>query len=558
MNQQEESLAIRPNEIRAATGAELRCRGWGQEGILRMLENTIHNGERPEDLIIYGSTGQAARDWTSYRAIVKQLMELQDDETLVVQSGKPVAVFRSHVGAPRVIAATSNLVPRYAYQEEFDRLRQEGLTIHGQYTAASWAYIGSQGIMQGTFETFGACADKFLGGSLKGCIALSGGLGGMGSAQPPAVVMNDGVALIVEIDPSRITRRLDNGYIDEAFDDFDKAWARARAQADKGKAGAYALLGNAADVCERVAHATDRKLKPDCVTDQTSAHNLLHGYVPSGLDIDEARKLRELNPDGYLTRSKETIKRHVKAMLDLQNQGIAVFEYGNDLRGAAHGAGLMNAFDIPSFMPLFIRPSFAEGRGPVRWVLLSGDVEDQKIVDQAAIEMFPDDKILNTWLRLAPERVPIEGLPARTCWLGYGARRKLMLKVNELVGEGIISAPVAVSRDHLDAGATAFPRRETENMPDGSDAIGDWPYLNAMLNVSGGADMVTIHQNGGDIGGSISAGMTVIIDGSAETAIRIDRVFTTDPGIGVVRYADAGVSKAQEFLENSDIRGNFV
>ena len=556
MAREEDTQSIIPNEIQAATGVELRCRGWGQEGILRMLENTIHNGERPEDLIIYGSTGQAARDWPSYHAIVEQLKKLSDEETLVVQSGKPVAVFRSHVGAPRVVAANSNLVPRYAYREEFDRLREEGLTIHGQYTAASWAYIGSQGIMQGTFETFGACAEKFLGGSLKGRIALTGGLGGMGSAQPPAIVMNGGVGLIIEIDPTRISRRLENGYINEAFDDFDKAWVQARKFADNGEAGAFAILGNAADVCERFANASDPRSKPDCITDQTSAHNLLHGYVPSGLSIEEARELRKVNPDNYLKRSKETVKRHVKSMLELQSQGVTVFEYGNDLRGAAKDAGLSNAFDIPSFMPLFIRPSFAVGRGPVRWVLLSGSLKDQDIADKAAMEMFPEDKILNTWLRLAPKIVPLEGLPARTCWLGYGARRKLMLKLNDLVAKGDISAPVAVSRDHLDSGATAFPRRETENMPDGSDAIGDWPYLNAMLNVSGGADMVTIHQNGGDIGGSISAGMTVIIDGRAETASRIDRVFTTDPGIGVVRYADAGVPKAQDFLKNSDIRGN--
>lgn len=546
------------NEVRAATGSDLRCQGWRQEGILRMLENTIANGERPEDLIIYGSTGQAARNWESFHAIVGLLKELKDDETLVVQSGKPVAVFASHPGAPRVMAATSNLVPRHANREEFDRLREEGLTIHGQYTAASWAYIGSQGIMQGTFETFGRCAEKFLDGNFTGKIALTGGLGGMGSAQPPAVSMNGGVALVVEVDPSRIARRLDTGHLDEAFEDFDAAWARARAQADEGKPGAYALLGNAADVCERFANETGRRNQPDCVTDQTSAHNLLHGYVPSGLTIDEARALREADPEDYLARSKETVKRHVAAMVSLQTQGIPVFEYGNDLRGAAFDSGLENAFDVPSFMPLFIRPSFARGRGPVRWVLLSGDVTDQQVADKAAMDLFPDDRLLTTWLKLAPERVPIEGLPARTCWLGYGARRALMLRLNELVASGEISAPVAVTRDHLDAGATAFPRRETENMPDGSDAIGDWPYLNAMLNVAGGADMVSIHQNGGDIGGSISAGMTVILDGSGETAARVERVFTTDPGIGVVRHADAGVPEAVDFLGQSDIRSGFV
>lgn len=543
------------NEIAAQTGTALRCKGWRQEGILRMLENTIANGERPEDLIIYGSTGQAARNWESFHAIVDILQVLENDETLVVQSGKPVAVFRSHPGAPRVLSATSNLVPRHATREEFDRLRELGLTIHGQYTAASWAYIGSQGIMQGTYETFGACAAKFLDGSFKGRIAVSGGLGGMGSAQPPGVSMNGGVALVVEIDPSRIARRLETGHLDEAFEDLETAWARARAQADKGEPGAYALLGNAADICEHFAEADD---KPDCVTDQTSAHNLLHGYVPSGLTIDEARALRKHDPDSYLKRSKETVQRHVAALLKLQSQGVAVFEYGNDLRGAAYDAGLKTAFDVPSFMPLFIRPSFAHGRGPVRWVLLSGDEKDQQAADAAAIEMFPDDRLLQTWLKLAPERVPIEGLPARTCWLGFGARVKLMLKLNDLVASGAISAPIAVTRDHLDTGACAFPRRETEAMPDGSDAIGDWPYLNAMLNVAGGADLVAIHQNGGDIGGSISAGMTVVLDGTKETGERIERVFTTDPGIGVVRHADAGVPEAVAFLKQTGIRAGFV
>lgn len=543
------------NEVSAKTGLEIRCKGWRQEGILRMLENTIANGESPENLIIYGSTGQAARNWESFHAIVELLQNLGDDETLVVQSGKPVAVFASHPGAPRVLAATSNLVPRHATREEFDRLRAEGLTIHGQYTAASWAYIGSQGIMQGTYETFGACAQRFFDGEFKGRIALSGGLGGMGSAQPMAVSMNGGVALIAEIDPSRIARRLDTGHIDEAFEDLDKAWARARAQAERGQPGAYAVLANAADVCEHFANSDS---KPDCVTDQTSAHNLLHGYVPSGLTIDEARTLRADDPDSYLERSKETVRRHVRALLELGSQGVPVFEYGNDLRGAAFDNGVDNAFELPSFMPLFIRPSFARGRGPVRWVLLSGDVGDQRAADEAAIALFPDDEMLQTWLALAPERVPIEGLPARTCWLEYGARATLMLKLNQMVASGAITAPVAVTRDHLDTGACAFPRRETEGMPDGSDAIGDWPYLNAMLNVAGGADMVAIHQNGGDIGGSISAGMTVILDGAEASAERITRVFTTDPGIGVVRHADAGVPEAVAYLQQSDIRAGFV
>ena len=543
------------NAFTVETGTALRCQGWRQEGILRMLENTLANGERPVDLIIYGSTGQAARDWPSYHAIVDILKSLADDETLVVQSGKPVAIFRTYTNSPRVVLATSNLVPRWAKREVFDRLRAEGLTIHGQYTAASWAYIGSQGIMQGTFETFAACAERYFGGQLKGRIALTAGLGGMSSAQPPAVTMNGGVALVVEIDPSRIARRLDTGHVDEAFDDLEIAWARCREQARRGQPGAFALLANAADVCEHFAHADD---KPDFVTDQTSAHNLLHGYVPSGLTMAEALELRQRDPDDYLRRSHATVARHVRALLMLQYHGIPVFEYGNDLRAAALAAGVEDAFDLPSFVPLFVRPSFARGRGPVRWVLLSGDVADQAVADQAARELFPDDAQLQTWLRIAPGRVPIEGLPARTCWLAYGARRLMMARLNQLVASGAVTAPIAVTRDHLDSGACAYPRRETEAMPDGSDVIGDWPYLNAMLNVAGGADLVAIHQNAGDIGGSISAGMTVVLDGSQETDGRIDRVFTSDPGIGVVRHADAGVPEAVEFLAGSDIRGNLV
>ena len=543
------------NEIRPQTGNTLRCRGWRQEGILRMLENTITNGERPEDLIIYGSTGQAARDWRSYHAIVERLRELGDDETLVVQSGKPVAVFRSYTTSPRVVLATCNLVPRWATHEEFERLRAEGLTIHGQYTAASWAYIGSQGIMQGTFEVFGACATCHFGGSLAGRVVLSGGLGGMGSAQPPAITMNGGVALIAEIDPSRIARRLESGHIDEAFDDLDEAWRRCRAAAAEGEARAFALRANAADVCEHFASAGER---PDCVTDQTSAHNLLHGYVPSGMTFDEAKQLRATDPHRYRRRAGETATRHLRALLALHADGVPCFEYGNDLRAASKAHGVENAFDLPGFIPLFVRPSFARGRGPVRWVLLSGDPADQRAADEAARELFPDDLRLQRWLEIAAERVPIEGLPARTCWLGYGARAAMMLRMNEMVARGELSAPVAVTRDHMDSGASAWPARETENMPDGSDAIGDWPYLNAMLNVAGGADLVAVHQNAGDIGGSISAGMTVVLDGSDETAERVSRVFASDPGIGVVRHADAGVPEAVEFLRDSDIRAGFV
>lgn len=543
------------NRIEAATGTTLRCRGWRQEGILRMLENTLANAERPEDLIVYGSTGQAARNWDSYHAIVEILKGLGDDETLAVQSGKPVAVFRSFSNSPRVVLANSNLVPRWATRDEFHRLRALGLTIHGQYTAASWAYIGSQGIMQGTFEVFGACATRFAGGTLAGKIALTGGLGGMGSAQGPAIELNGGVGLIVEVNPDRIEHRLKTGHVHEAFHDLETAWRRCREAAAAGEARAFALLGNAADVCAHFAAAAD---KPDVVTDQTSAHDLLLGYVPSRLTYREAVRLREADPDAYLERSGETAAAHVRALLALAGQGVPVFEYGNDLRAAGLAHGVDDAFTIPGFVPLFVRPSFARGRGPVRWVLLSGDRRDQERADRTARALFPEDPLLQRWLAVAPERVPIEGLPARTCWLEYGARKTLALRLNELVASGEITAPIAVTRDHLDSGACAWPRRETEAMPDGSDAIGDWPYLNALLNTSGGADLVAIHQNAGDIGGSISAGMTVILDGSDETAERVDRVFTTDPGIGVIRHADAGVPEAIEFLAGSDLRSNFV
>ncbi len=536
--------------VSAATGNQLRCRGWRQEGILRMLENTLANGERPQDLIIYGSTGKAARDWDSYHAIVATLKRLEDDETLAVQSGKPVAVFRSFVHSPRVVLATSNLVPRAATPEEFERLRQAGLTIHGQYTAASWAYIGSQGILQGTYETFGTCAERYFDGDLKGRIVLTGGLGGMGSAQGPAVTMNGGVALIAEIDRERIERRLATGHVDEVHTDLDRAWERCREAAAAGKPRAVALHANAADVAETAARW---ERLPDCVTDQTSAHNLLHGYVPSGLDVAAAARLRAADSAEYRRRAEATAARHVLALLAMMARGVAVFEYGNDLRAAALGGGVEAAFDIPGFVPLFVRPSFARGRGPMRWVLLSGEVRDREAVDDAAEALFPDDALLQRWLGLARERVPVEGLPARICWLGHGARAKMALRINELVRTGDVSAPVAITRDHLDSGACAWPRRETENMPDGSDSIADWPYLNALLNASCGADLVAIHQNAGDIGGSVSAGMTVICDGTAGADERIARVFDADPGIGVVRHADAGVPEAVDYLSRSGI-----
>jgi urocanate hydratase len=536
--------------VQLGTGTALRCRGWRQEGILRMLENTLANAERPDELIVYGSTGKAARDWPSLEAIIATLMRLRADETLVVQSGRPVAVFRSFATSPRVVIANANLVPRYATQEEFDRLSAAGLTMHGQYTAGSWAYIGSQGILQGTFETFAACAERFFDGSLRGRIVLTAGLGGMGSAQPVAVTMNGGVVLVSEVDSATISRRLASHHVDLAFDDLDEAWRRCRDAAERGETLAVAVHANAADVCEEFA---DRGTRPDVVTDQTSAHDLLRGYIPSDMSVADAALLRELDPTEYRRRANATVSRHFTAMMRLASAGAIAFEYGNDLRRAAERAGVADAFALPGYVPLFVRQSFALGRGPFRWVLLSGDVSDREVADEAARRTFPNDRRLARWLDEAPARVPVEGLPARICWLGHGARAAMALELNRLVGEGHVNAPIAITRDHLDAGSCAYPARETEAMPDGSDAIADWPYLNALLNASCGADLVAIHQNAGMIGGSASAGMTVICDGTAETAERIVRVFDADPGIGVVRQASAGVPEAKAYLAVSGI-----
>jgi urocanate hydratase len=515
-----------------------------------MLENTLANAERPDELIVYGSVGKAARDWASFEAIVTALRRLGDDETLVVQSGRPVAVFRSFTTSPRVVIANANLVPRYATQDEFDRLSAAGLTMHGQYTAGSWAYIGSQGILQGTFETFAAAAERFPDHSLRGRLVLTAGLGGTGSAQPVAITMNGGVALVCEVDPTRIEKRLASGHVDMALTDLDEALRRCRQAAARGEPVAVALLANAADVCEALAGQGER---PDVVTDQTSAHDLLRGYVPSGLSVEAAAALRASDPAEYRRRAEATVRRHVSAVLRLQATGAVAFEYGNDLRQAALRAGCTDAMTLPGYVPLFVRPSFAIGRGPFRWVLLSGDVSDRAVADDAARRLFPDDKRLIRWLDEASSRAQVEGLPARICWLGHGARAAMALELNRLVHEGGLKAPVAITRDHLDAGSCAYPARETEAMPDGSDAIADWPYLNAMLNASCGADLVAIHQNAGMIGGSASAGMTVICDGSIETDERIRRVFEADPGLGVVRQASAGVPEAKAYLATSGI-----
>ncbi|UOR02169.1 urocanate hydratase [Leucobacter allii] len=532
-------------------GQELRCRGWRQEGILRMLENTLHNAERPEDLVVYGGIGKAARDHASLDAIIAALHDLGDTETLVVQSGRPVAVMPTSLVAPRVLIANANLVPRAATREEFFRLSDAGLTMHGQYTAGSWAYIGGQGIVQGTFETFAAAAERAFGGDLRGRIVLTAGLGGMGQPQGRAVRMNGGVALIAELNRALVEQRRASGAVDEVFDDLDSAWRRAEELARAGTARVLAVTQNAADVAERLA-GTGRI--PAIATDQTSAHDLLNGYLPAALTFEEAGRLRLADPEAYLRRSEATVLRHVSALLSLQRQGSVVFEYGNDIRQAARRLGHEDADAIPGFVPEYIRPSFGVGRGPFRWVCLSGSIADRDRLDRAARSLFPDDARLNTWLDRAADETPIEGLPARICWLGHGQRRAMALEINRLVSTGELSGPVAITRDHLDSGSCAYPTRETEKMPDGSDVIADWPYLNAMLNVAGGADLVAIHQNAGIIGGSVSAGMTVVLDGTDVSDARARICFENDPAIGVVRHASAGVPEALAYLPGSGIR----
>ncbi len=536
--------------VSPGTGQELRCRGWRQEGILRMLENTLHNAERPEDLVIYGGIGKAARDHASLAAIIEALTQLGDAETLVVQSGRPVAVMPSSASAPRVLIANANVVPRAATREQFFELSDAGLTMHGQYTAGSWAYIGGQGIVQGTFETFAAAAERAYGGDLSGRIVLTAGLGGMGQPQGRAVRMNGGVAVIAELNRPLIAERLAAGSVDEVFDTLDEAWARAEELAHERQPRVLAVVQNAADVAEQLAE-TGRI--PAIATDQTSAHDLLHGYLPSGLSFDEAQELRASDPEEYLRRSEATILRHVTALVRLKQAGAVVFEYGNDIRQAARRLGHEQADEIPGFVPEYIRPSFGVGRGPFRWVCLSGDAADRDRLDRAARELFPEDTRLNTWLDRAAAETPIEGLPARICWLGHGQRAQMALEINRLVANGELAGPVAITRDHLDSGSCAYPTRETEKMPDGSDVIADWPYLNAMLNVAGGADLVAIHQNAGIIGGSVSAGMTLVLDGSALSEARARICFENDPAIGVIRHASAGVPEALEYLPHSGI-----
>jgi urocanate hydratase len=536
-------MQLANDRIEVGVGPMLRCKGWRQEGLLRMLENTLANGERPEELIVYGGSGRVARNWESFRAIVGALKGLADDETLIVQSGKPVAVFRTGRGAPKVLTANTNLVGKWATWPVYRELEAKGLMMYGQYTAGTWAYIGTQGILQGTYETFAACGKRFLSGDLRGRVVLTAGLGGMGGAQPLAVKMAGGVCIAVEVDPARAERRRAMGYCDEIVGDPREALRLAQDVAGRGETLGLALIGNAAETFEELRALG---LKPAAVTDQTSAHDPLNGYVPAGFALAEAVDLRARDPNRYIAESMRSMARQVSAMLAFQDDGAIVFEYGNNIRGHAEEAGETRAFEIEGFVPLFIRPNFCRGRGPFRWVCLSGDPGDLAVTDEAALAEFPDDPLLETWLGMARERVPVQNLPARSCWLGLGERDRFGRVLNRLVRDGRLKAPVAISRDHLDSGSVAQPTRETEKMRDGSDAVADWPLLNALLNCASGADLVSIHQGGGSgMGGSISAGMTVIADGADEAEERISRALFVDPAIGVIRHADAGYEEAE-------------
>jgi urocanate hydratase len=541
-----ESLCGDLSAVRAPRGAALNARSWATEAPLRMLLNNLDAevAERPEDLVVYGGSGRAARSHDALKAIVRALLQLGDDETLLVQSGKPVAVFRTTRESPRVLIANSLLVPKWATWDEFRRLEAEGLTMFGQMTAGSWIYIGTQGILQGTYQTFAAAAQLHFGApSLAGRTVLTAGLGGMGGAQPLAATLAGGAILCVEVDPSRIERRLETRYLDEATESLEDALARVRAAASEGRALSVGLLGNAADVVPELARRGEHF---DLVTDQTAAHDPLTGYVPRGLSVGEAAALRTSDPGAYLRRAGESIAVHVEALLEYVRAGSYVFDYGNNLRGEARDAGVTEAFSYPGFVPAYIRPLFCRGIGPFRWAALSGDPADIAAIDEALKELFPGDALLQRWLELAPERVAFQGLPARICWLGYGDRAKAGLAINELVRTGRVSAPVVIGRDHLDAGSVASPYRETESMRDGSDAIADWPILNALVNVAAGATWVSVHHGGGvGIGNSIHAGMVVLADGTSDAAARLERVLTTDPGMGVVRHLDAGYPEAQ-------------
>jgi urocanate hydratase len=540
--------------IRAPRGTTISCKGWQQEAALRMLMNNLDPevAERPEDLIVYGGTGRAARSWEAFDAIVDALRKLEGDETLLVQSGKPVGVFRTHASAPRVLIANSNLVGRWANWEYFRELERAGLIMYGQMTAGSWIYIGSQGILQGTFETFGAVAQTHFGGTLAGRFVLTAGLGGMGGAQPLAATMNDAAILGIEVDEARIDKRLETGYCDRKTHSLDEALAWIREAVDARRRLSVGLVGNAAEVLPELV---SRGITPDVLTDQTSAHDTLNGYVPVGLSLDEAARLRRSDPREYVRRAEESIVRHVTAMLAMQKRGAIAFDYGNNIRTVAKDNGVDNAFDIPGFVPEYVRPLFCEGKGPFRWVALSGDPKDLARTDELVLELFPNDAHLRRWIEMARERIHFQGLPARICWLGQGERARFGVALNDLVASGDLSAPIVIGRDHLDTGSVASPFRETEAMRDGSDAIADWPILNALLNTASGASWVSFHHGGGvGIGNSLHAGQVIVADGTPEMRVRLQRVLTNDPGIGVARHADAGYDIAIRTAKEQGIR----
>ena len=551
-----ETLIAGPHKdvIRAPRGTRLRTKGWQQEAALRMLMNNLDPevAEAPDELVVYGGTGKAARDWPSFHAIVRALESLENDETLLIQSGKPVGILRTHTMAPRVLIANANLVGKWSNWEIFRELEQKGLIMYGQMTAGSWIYIGSQGIVQGTYETFAAAGRKHFGGSLEGKLIVSGGMGGMGGAQPLAATMTGACFLGIDVDPKRIQKRVESGYCDRMVTTVDEALQLLAEARREGAARSVGLVGNAADVLPELLR---RDVIPEIVTDQTSAHDPLNGYVPNGLSFEAALALRQHNSEEYVARSMEAMGKHVQAMLELKRRGSVVFDYGNNLRTNANLAGVEDAFEIPGFVPEYIRPLFCEGKGPFRWVALSGDAEDIRKTDQLVLSLFPGDEGLKRWIKLAGERIQFQGLPARICWLGYGQRAKLGLAMNELVRSGEIRAPIVIGRDHLDTGSVASPYRETEGMLDGSDAVADWPLLNALVNTAAGASWVSIHNGGGvGIGYSQHAGMVVVADGTDEAALRLERVLTTDPGMGVLRHADAGYPAARSFAQNAGLR----
>ena len=544
--------------VRAPRGNQINCKGWLQEAALRMLMNNLDPevAEIPEQLIVYGGRGKAARNEECYNAIVKELKVLENDETLLVQSGKPVGVFKTHENAPRVIIANSNLVGNWANWEHFDELEKKGLMMFGQMTAGSWIYIGSQGILQGTFETFAEAARQHFGGSLEGKLIVTGGLGGMGGAQPLAATMNNGTFLAAEVDSKRIKKRLDTRYCDEISYNIDEAIDLALKWKEEKKAKSIAVAANIVDLLERLI---EREIVPDLLTDQTSAHDPLVGYIPQGLNLEKAGEMRENNPKEYLKRSYSSIADHVRCMLKLKEKGAITFDYGNNLRAMAKEAGVKNAFDFPGFVPAYVRPLFCEGKGPFRWVALSGDPNDIYETDKIILELFPEDKALHRWIKMAQKRVEFQGLPARICWLGYGERARAGLAFNELVRSGKVSAPIVIGRDHLDAGSVASPNRETEGMKDGSDAVADWPILNALLNTAAGATWVSFHHGGGvGMGYSLHAGMVVVADGTKEADKRLERVLTTDPGTGVMRHVDAGYEKARKIAKERNLKVGLV